>query len=175
MHKSPRPSLRLLTESRKLTLEPHSFLPRSASVHTCKVPPSANTISAYPTRLVLILHCPLGDIGWPYLGKATAATRTALPFPIDVCSRILIFSNNVMGGGGGGGYWLGAEGLTCAQMMHAITHWSCTNTVESARKVDFGRKTPCCMHLRIKPASAVLLVFRSQDVPTELFRPKLLK
>ena len=29
---------------------------------------------------------PCENIGWPYLGKATAAARAALPIPIGVCS-----------------------------------------------------------------------------------------
>ena len=80
---------------------------------------------------------PCGKLGSPYLGKATAAARAALPVP-NSARGIFVCPNKGMVAI----FW---GSLTCAQMlMHAIAREGCTDTVrESALNVDCGRKIPC--------------------------------
>ena len=86
---------------------------------------------------VITSFIPCGKFGSPYLDKATAAARAALPIPSRECG-IFVSPNE----------WYGCQclgSLKCAQMLkHAIAHEGCTDTVrESALKFDSGEKNPC--------------------------------
>ena len=107
----------------------HSSAPRIStdSVHT-----QCATLTSF-LLLLSPLHFiyPLRKFGWPYLGKATAAARAALPFP-NSAYGIFVCPDKGMA-------------LTCTQtLMHSIAHEGCTDKVrESALKADSGRKLPC--------------------------------
>ena len=104
------------------------------------------------------LFVPCGKFGSSYLGKATAAARTALPISYQ-CVQYFPVSKQ----------WRDCQCLgvlTCAQMlMHAIAHEGCTDTVrESALEVDSGRKIPL-PNLGLEPTSVLRLEFRRTLYP----------
>ena len=90
------------------------------------------------------LFIPCGKFGSPYLGKATAAARAALPIPNSACGIFACPDKRY------GCQCL--ESLTSAQMlMPAIAHEGCTDTVkESALKVDSGRKSLAAPGIRTR-------------------------
>ena len=96
--------------------------------------------------------------GSPYLAKATAATRAALPIPVSVC-RIFVYPDN-------------NTNASASNSEHACKCWcrwlhiDCTNSVqESAPKLE----NPL-LHWGIKLTSVLPLALGSNTLPTATSR-----
>ena len=81
---------------------------------------------------------PCRTFGWPYLGKAEAATKSSATDSCQCVHSIFVCPNKRMSAS----VWNCQQ---CAQvLMHATAHGSCRNTMrESALEADSGRNIPC--------------------------------